>query len=423
MVRSSRYGDHPLPPGASAGASPGSFGGYRAVRLHAALLALTVVAFLTPRSSGEEGPKLLSPPSPNSRERVRPLKSAFEGKFLIGTAVSWQALQGQDPKGEALARTHFNALTPENSLKPDAIQKQEGRFDFTAGDRLLKIAEECNAAAIGHVLVWHEQTPPWFFNGPDGQPAGRELALERMRRHIATVVGRYKGRVKEWDVVNEALSDAGNEYLRPSPWLKAIGEDYIAEAFRAAHQADPAALLIYNDYNIERGYKRPKALRLLRSLLAQKVPIHAVGIQGHWRLDNPDLAEVEESIKQFAALGLKVMITELDIGVLPTKYQGADISARETLTPAINPYTAGLPEEVAGQQAERYRQAFEMFFRHRKVIGRVTLWGTHDGGSWLNNFPVRGRTEYPLLFDREGKPKPALFAVMKVANDAAAATD
>jgi endo-1,4-beta-xylanase len=176
------------------------------------------------------------------------------------------------------------------------------------------------------------------------------------------VVGHYKGRVRQWDVVNEALSDTPGEVLRKTPWLKAIGEDYIAEAFRAAHLADPDAILIYNDYNIELGYKRPRALQLLKSLLDQKVPIHAVGIQCHWRLNVPDLTEVEKAIQQFGAMGLKVMITELDIGVLPTKYQGADIATTETMTPeqqaVMNPYTKGLPDTAAQQLAERYRHWF-----------------------------------------------------------------
>jgi endo-1,4-beta-xylanase len=188
---------------------------------------------------------------------------------------------------------------------------------------------------------------------------------------------------------------------------------------RSAPPTNPNALLIYNDYNIELGYKRPKALQLLKSLLEQKVPIHAVGIQCHWRMEFPDLAEVEKSIEEFAALGLKIMITELDIGVLPTKYQGADIATTETMTPeqqaVMNPYTQALPDDIARKHAERYQQAFEMFLRHREVIGRVTLWGPHDGDSWLNNFPVRGRTDYPLLFDRDGKPKPAFFAVRTAA--------
>ena len=239
------------------------------------------------------------------------------------------------------------------------------------------------------------------------------------------MVGHYKGRVKQWDVVNEAISDAPGEGLRPSPWLRAIGKDYIAEAFRAAHEADPNAILIYNDYNIERSNKRSKALQLLKSLIEQKIPIHAVGIQGHWRMNSLDLAEVEESIKEFAALGLKVIITELDISVLPSRYQGADISRTETTRPGqgsgMNPYTQGLPDNVAKQHAERYRQAFAMFLRHKNVIGRVTFWGTHDGRSWLNNFPVRGRTDYPLLFDRQGKPKAAFFAVTKAAQEASVA--
>ena len=282
----------------------------------------------------------------------------------------------------------------------------------------METARKSGATVVGHTLVWHSQTPRWFFQGPDGQPASRELALARLRRHIQTVVGRYKGRVKQWDVVNEPIND-GPGVLRQSPWLRAIGEDYIAEAFRAAHEADPDAVLIYNDFNIDLGYKRPKAVELLKKLIDQKVPIHAVGIQGHWRMDNPPLAETEEAIRQFSALGLKVMITEMDIGVLPSRYQGADLSKGETLTPeqlaAANPYTQGLPSAVAEKHAERYRQAFELFLRSKEVIGRVTLWGPHDGNSWLNNFPIRGRTDHPLLFDRRLQPKPAFFAVRQAA--------
>ncbi len=355
----------------------------------------------------------------NAPWNAPPLKSAFKGKFLIGTALNYPALQGKAPRDVAIATRHFNAFTPGNSLKPDFTQPAEGRFTFAEGDRLVEIAEKCGATPIGHVLVWHEQTPAWFFQGPDGQPANRELALARLRKHISSVVGHFKGRVKQWDVVNEAISDMPGELLRQTPWLKAIGPDCIAEAFRAAHQADPDAILIYNDYNIELGYKRPKALQLLQSLLDQKVPIHAVGIQSHWRLNTPDFTEVEKAIQQFGALGLKVMITELDIGVLPTQYQGANIAAREIMTPeqqaVMNPYTKGLPNDMAQQLAERYRLAFAMFLRHRDIIGRVTLWGTQDGDSWLNDFPVKGRTEYPLLFDREGKPKSAFFAVENVA--------
>ena len=351
-------------------------------------------------------------------QETPPLKDAFRGKFLIGTAVGTSVLQGKDDPVEKVIRRHFSALTAENAMKPDALQPREGEFTFNDADRLVAIAKESGASVVGHTLVWHAQTPRWFFEGKDGQPLTREVALARLRNHIKSVVGRYKGQIREWDVVNEAIND-GPGVLRNTPWLRAIGDDYIAEAFRAAHEADPNAILVYNDYNIELDYKRPKAVELLKKLIDQKVPIHAVGIQAHWRMPNLPLTETEKAIKEFSALGLKVMFTELDLGVLPTRYQGADISRTEAMTPeqaaVMNPYTKGLPDEVAKQQAEKYAEAFNLFLRHRDVVGRVTLWGTHDGHSWLNGFPVRGRTDYPLLFDRELKPKPAFFAVRQAA--------
>jgi endo-1,4-beta-xylanase len=326
---------------------------------------------------------------------VASLKDAFESDFLIGTILSNDVLAGNDATSEALARFHFNAFTAENAMKPASIQPEEGRFNFKEADRFVEIARQCEAMVVGHTLVWNQQTPPWFFEASGGQPASRELVLDRMRTHIAAVVGRYRGRIKQWDVVNEALSDE-EVFLRESPWLKAIGQDYIAEAFRAAHAADPNAILTYNDYDIEAGAKHEKAMRLLKSLLAQEVPIQAVGIQGHWHIDSPDLANVERGIEDFASLGLKVMITELDVSVLPGR---------------TNPYARGLPHEVSQRLAARYEQILEMFLRQKKDIGRVTFWGVHDGNSWLNNHPEKGRTDYPLLFDRQGKPKVAFYSV------------
>lgn len=382
------------------------------------VFALCCLAFVTV-ICGQAFAKMLQTPPPSKTEQATPLKTAFEGKFLIGAVLNYPALQGKAPEKVAMVQRHFNALTAENSLKPAFTQPTEGKFQFAEGDKLVEIAKGCNATVVGHALVWHSQTPEWFFKTADGSPLSRELALERMNKHISTVVGHFKGRIKEWDVVNEALSDNSQEYLRPSPWLKAIGTDYIEAAFRAAHKADPDAILIYNDYNIERNYKRASAVRLLKELLARGTPIHAVGMQCHLRLDSPDLAEIEESIKQFSALGLKVMITELDMSVLPSRYEGADLSAVNTASPeaqkAVNPYVSKLPEEVAKQQAERYSKLFELFLRHKKSIGRVTLWGVQDGDSWLNNFPMRGRTDYPLLFDRQGNPKPAFNAVLNAA--------
>lgn len=375
---------------------------------------LTVIGMATCASAPPTHPM----PHSTEAQSPAPLKDSFKGKFRIGAAVSTALLRGQDADTEQVLRRHFDSLTAENAMKPDAIQPRPGEFTFTDADRLVEIAKESGAEVVGHTLVWHSQTPRWFFEGENGQPVTREVALERMRTHIKTVVGRYKGRVKEWDVVNEAIND-GAGVLRQSPWLRAIGDDYIAEAFRAAHEADPEAILVYNDYNIELDYKRPKAVELLKKLVDEKVPIHAVGIQAHWRMDNPPLAETEKAIKEFSALGLKVMITELDIGVLPTRYQGADISRTERMTPeqeaVMNPYTKGLPDDVAQKHGQAYRDAFELFLRYRDSIGRVTFWGVHDGHSWLNNFPIRGRTDYPLLFDRKLKPKPAFFEVQRAA--------
>jgi endo-1,4-beta-xylanase len=353
---------------------------------------------------------------------VEPLKDAFKGKFLIGTALDFPPPSDKPNTDVAIAMRHFSAFTCGNAMKPDATEPEEGHFTFEWGDRMVEAAKKCGATPVGHCLVWHSQTPRWFFQGPDGGLPSREVALQRMCNHIKGVVGHFKGKVKQWDVVNEAISDSPNEYLRSTPWLRTVGEDYIAEAFRAAHKADPRALLIYNDYNIEMPYKRSKAIKLLKSLLDQKVPVHAVGIQAHWRLGGVDLAEVEKSIQEFSALGLKVMITELDLGVLPTRYRGADVDFRQQMTPEqraeMDPYTAGLPDDVARKQADVYQQAFEIFLRHRKAIGRVTFWGTYDAVSWLNFFPIRGRTEYPLLFDRQGHPKPAFTAVEQAARAA-----
>ena len=351
-------------------------------------------------------------------QEVEPLKNSFEGRFDFGVAVSTGILRGQEDGAEQLTRRHFNSFTAENAMKPYALQPSEGEFTFEDSDRLMEIAEESGAAVVGHTLVWHSQTPPWFFDGVDGEELSREVALERMRTHIQTVVGRYKGRIKEWDVVNEAIND-GPGVLRPSPWQRAIGDDYIAEAFRAAHEADPDAILVYNDYNIELDYKRPKAVEMLKGLIEDGVPIHAVGIQAHWRMPEPPLDQAQKAIDEYSELGLKVMFTELDIGVLPANYDGADVNQVSGMTveqkAVMNPYTEGLPDEVAVAQAEKYRESFEFFLRNQEHIGRVSFWGVHDGHSWLNNFPVRGRTEYPLLFDRDLKPKPAFFEILKAA--------
>jgi endo-1,4-beta-xylanase len=226
------------------------------------------------------------------------------------------------------------------------------------------------------------------------------------------VVGRYKGRVKGWDVVNEALNEDGT--LRQTPWLRIIGDDYLVKAFQFAHEADPTAELYYNDYSLENTPKRLGAVALVKRLQAAGVKIHGIGTQQHIKLHEPTVAEVDDTLSAFGALGIKVMVTELDVDVLPSASRKltADVSLRLAAEPALNPYTNGLPAEVERALADRYAAIFTVYLKHRATLDRVTFWGVTDAQSWLNNWPIRGRTSYPLVFDRAGKAKPALEAII-----------
>jgi endo-1,4-beta-xylanase len=268
---------------------------------------------------------------------------------------------------------------------------------------------------VGHCLVWHSQTPRWVFQNDAGEPLTRDALLARMRDHIMTVVGRYKGRIGGWDVVNEALNEDGS--MRQSPWYKIIGDDFLLKAFQFAHEADLKAELYYNDYNLENEAKRKGAVELIRKLKAAGAPITGVGLQDHNKMDWPTAKQESDTIEAFAALGMRVNITELDVDVLPrtTAQNTADIAATAAGNAQSNPYAAGLPDDKQQALAQRYAELFDVFVKHRASIDRITFWGVTDAGSWLNNFPTRGRTNYPLLFDRQGKPKPAFDAVRKAA--------
>ena len=272
---------------------------------------------------------------------------------------------------------------------------------------------------VGHTLVWHSQMPRWVFQDANGKPLTRDSLLARMHDHIATVVGRYKGRIKGWDVVNEALNEDGT--LRSSPWKTIIGDDYIEKAFQFAHEADPEAELYYNDYNLENAPKRNGAAELVKKLKAAGVTITAVGSQAHDKLWLQNVAMHDTTIAVLGALGVKVNITELDVDVLPaaTRNRTADVSVRVQPdaggASSVNPYVAGLPDSVQQALAKRYAELFKVFMKHRGIVDRVTLWGVGDGDSWLNNWPMRGRTNYPLLFDRQDLPKPAFKAVIDAA--------
>jgi endo-1,4-beta-xylanase len=338
------------------------------------------------------------------------LKDAFKGLFLIGAAVNPDQFTERDARGAALVKTQFNAITPENVLKWQLVHPQPDRYNFEPSDRYVAFGETNGMAIIGHTLVWHNQTPAWVFRNEKGDALDREALLARMRDHIHTVVGRYKGRIRGWDVVNEAVDDGGS--MRQSSWMKIIGEDYAAKAYEFAHEADPGAELYYNDFDLEKPAKRKGALALIKRLQASGAPITGVGLQHHDHLQTPTVADVETTIEEFAALGLKVMITELDVDVLP---RGSMSGVRGAAPPRLNPYTNGLPDSVQQEFTRRYAELFAAFVKHHDKIGRVTFWGVTDADSWLNNYPIPRRTNYPLLFDRNGDPKPAFDAVLRTA--------
>ena len=341
------------------------------------------------------------------------LKDVFANDFLVGGALNPSHFSGVTNAEVQIIGKHFNTITAENAMKWMHLQPRPGEYAFSQADRFVEFGEEHGMTIIGHTLVWHSQTPRWVFEGQAGEPLTRDALLERMRDHIHTVVGRYQGRVQGWDVVNEALNGDGT--LRQSPWLSIIGEDYLEKAFQFAQEADPKAELYYNDYSLEGERKRNGALNLVKKLQAAGVKLTGVGLQGHYQLERPSARQIEETIEAFAMLGLKVMITELDVNVLPTPGPGgADVSRRIAADPKLNPYADGLPEVMEQRLAHRYTELFGIFLKHRESLTRVTFWGVTDRTSWLNHYPVRGRTNHPLLFDRNGQPKPAFDAVVKL---------
>jgi len=341
------------------------------------------------------------------------LKDAYKDCFMVGAALNPAQFTGQDQAEDAIIKTQFNTISPENILKWEVVHPRPGAYDFSAADKYVEFGQQNHMFIIGHTLVWHSQVPKWVFEDDKGNPVSRDVLLDRMREHISKVVGRYKGRISGWDVVNEALNEDGT--MRQSPWMKIIGEDYIEKAFRFAHDADPDVQLYYNDYSLENDAKRKGALELISKLKAKGVPITGVGTQGHFHMDWPSIEEVEGPIVDFSKLGVKVMVTELDIDVLPqaTQSQTADVSLKVAADPKLNPYPNGLPEAVQQALAKRYADLFGTYAKHCGAVTRVTLWGVTDKDSWKNNWPVRDRTNYPLLFDRNAKPKPAFDAVIQ----------
>lgn len=342
------------------------------------------------------------------------LAAAWKDAFRIGVAVSDKTLdEGTPAHLQAIAR-EFSSVTAENAMKWAVIRPDGIQWQWQRADRLVDFAQQHGMHVVGHTLVWHSQIQPSVFNTADGRPLSRDALLGRMRDHIETIVDRYKGRVHAWDVVNEGI-DEGNGWRR-SPWRNIIGEDFMEQAFRITHAADPAATLLYNDYNMHNPDKRRFLAAVLKDYLDRGVPVNAIGFQGHIGLNYPDLDEWERSIATYAEMGLRIHVTELDLDVLPNPYQqSAEISNRFEYSKDKDPWTNGLPDELLEQQAARYEQVFRILLRHRKSVERVTFWGLHDGISWKNDFPIAGRTNYPLLFDRNLKAKPAWARLMQLA--------
>jgi endo-1,4-beta-xylanase len=336
------------------------------------------------------------------------LKETFKNDFAIGTAMNAEQIEEKDPKADALIAEQFNAVTPENIMKAEVIHPQWDHYNFDLADKLVAYAKKHNMIVNAHNLIWHSQLPPFVRQMKDADSVRQYFV-----NHINTVASRYDGKVYSWDVVNEALNEDGT--MRKSIFFEKLGPDYVVEAFRLAQKAAPHTKLYYNDYNIEQPKKRAGAIALIKKIQAAGVRIDGVGIQGHWRANNVPFEDIEKSIQEFSALGIEVMFTELDLGVLPnpSDRSGADVNQTSSYNAKMNPYVNGLPDSVEAIQSKAYERLFRLFLRYSDKISRVTFWGVNDGQSWLNDWPIRGRTNYPLLFDRDFKPKPAFYSVIE----------
>lgn len=331
------------------------------------------------------------------------LKEAVGDRFLIGTALKVFQSSGRDTNAVNIVKKHFNAIVAENCMKMEEVHPEEGKYTFDQADQFVKFGEDNGLTITGHCLIWHSQCPEWFFQDENGKEVSPEVLKQRMKDHIYTVAKRYKGKLKGWDVVNEAIIEDGS--YRKSKFYQILGEEFIPLAFQYAHEADPDAELYYNDYGMDNEGRRNGVVKLIRSLKEKGLRIDAVGMQGHMGMDYPKIEEFEKSMLAFAAEGVKVMITEWDMSALPTARQSANITDTITFRKSLNPYTETLPDSVSQAWNARMKQFFNLFEKHADIVTRVTAWGVTDGDSWKNDFPMKGRHDYPLLFDRNYQPK------------------
>lgn len=329
------------------------------------------------------------------------LKDYYKSYFPMGVAIRPQSVSG--PEAELILK-HFESVTAENAMKMGPIHPREKEFNWEGADAIVKFAETNKLKIRGHTLCWHNQTPDWLFKDAQGNDVSKEVLLQRLKDHINAVVGRYKGKIYAWDVVNEVIDDDDAKYFRESAWYKISGEEFVAKAFEYAHAADPNALLFYNDYNTESPGKRDRIYKMLKGLLDKKVPIHGVGLQAHWSIFSPTEQELRNSIEKFSSLGLRIQFTELDVSVYQSEHSRRD--------PRPNEPDAFTPEMEA-KQIEFYKMAFRVFREYKDKITGVTFWNVSDKSTWLDNFPVRGRKNYPLLFDQNLQPKKVYWEVVR----------
>ncbi len=360
-------------------------------------------------------------PEPKDQAQ-KTLKEAYKDAFLVGSALNNRIVNGTDKASQDIVLKQFNTITAENVMKAGPINPEPGVYNFEPADAYVEFGEANDMFIIGHTLIWHNQTPAWFFHDENGNPNTPEAQKERLRQHIETIAGRYAGRVDAWDVVNEVIDNDGS--YRPTTWVNGIGDgdELVKLAFKYASEYAPNTELYYNDFNAWRPAKVKGIVRLVKMLQDEGIRIDGVGIQGHWGLNYPKNEYIEAAIDAYAALGVKVMITELDVDVLPLTKEGQIIGMGmshpqfqlEEFKEFFDPYADGLPEDMQKALADRYAELFEIFYQKRDKIDRVTLWGIHDSMSWKNGYPIPGRTNYPLLWDRDKNPKLALYAVLKV---------
>ena len=340
------------------------------------------------------------------------LKKTFQNNFFIGAAINEVQIDEQDPMANALLKKEFNSITTENNLKWMYIEPSPNEFNFDKSDKYVNLGEKNNMHIVGHTLVWHSQIAEYMNEIKDSTTMAKA-----MESHIKTVVNRYKDRIHSWDVVNEALKEDGS--LRESIFYSVLGEEYIERAFKLAAKIDPKVELSYNDYNLCKPSKREGAVKLVKRLKKNGAKIDAIGIQAHWKLNYPSLDEIEKTILAFSNLGIKVMFTELDVSVLPNPWElfGAGVEQdfkKFEGDPKMNPYPTKLPDSIQVQLAKRYEDIFNLFLKYQNKISRVTFWGITDKQTWLNDWPIKGRTNYPLLFDRKYQKKEAYSSVIKL---------